>query len=135
MQGYTQLYRAIHSNTGQYTPIQGYTQLYRALHSYTGLYTAIHGYTGLNTVIHCHTGLYKAIHSHTQLYRAIHSYTELYIQFATICYSLSLKHMECARRLWSLYSLICLTDSNVLDAMGSTRTGRPCAAGFRGVAC
>ena len=57
------------------------------------------------------------------------------IQFATICYSLSLKHMECARRLWSLYSLICLTDSNVLDAMGPTRTGCPCAAGFRRVAC
>ena len=32
-------------------------------------------------------------------------------------------------------SLICLTDSNVLDAMGPTRTGCPCAAGFRRVAC
>ena len=52
--------------------------------------------------------------------------------FDSVCYNLLLAKL---RRFWSLYSLICLTDSNVLDATGPTRTGCPCAAGFRRVAC
>ena len=48
MQGYTQPYMTIHSNTCLYTAIHGYTELfwpYIAVHSYAWLYTAIHSYT------------------------------------------------------------------------------------------
>ena len=78
VQGYTRLCRAIHSYIRQYTAIQGYTQLYRAIHSFTELYTAIHGYTQLYRAIHSYTGLYTAIQGYTKLYTAVQRYKQLY---------------------------------------------------------
>ena len=81
MQGYTQLYRDIHSYTELYTAIEGYTQLYRAIHSYTGLLTALKGVslertcgaasggvTSFNKLV-----LYGAIHNYAGLRTAIQS--------------------------------------------------------------
>ena len=68
--------------------MQGYTQLYRAIHSYAVLYTAIQSYVQL----------YRAIHSYTQVYGAVQSYTELYRGTACLENELLPKYIEALSR-------------------------------------
>ena len=58
--------------------------------------------------------------------------------FDSVCYNLLLAKLKAygvRQEALELIQSYCLTDSNVLDAMGPTRTDRPCVAGFRRVVC